>query len=165
MRTSNGSNGHADEHPVNPADVKPAPIRTAFQHFAEATSNVVGSYWAFVVASCLVITWAVTGPYFGYSDSWQLVINTGTTIVTFLMVFIIQNAQNRTARVVELKLNELLRGTAGARTGFVDLDHMSDDELECVREEFVRLRERFAPLLEDDIGHIDRELNARRKRH
>jgi len=140
-------------------------VRAAFQHFAETTSNVVGSYWAFIAASLLVVIWGVTGPYFAYSDSWQLVINTGTTIVTFLMVFLIQNAQNRSARVVELKLDELLRGTDGARTGFVGLDHMTDEELECVREEFVRLREKFAPLVEDDIGHIDRELDARRKRH
>ena len=165
MKKSRKSNGRAGGRPANPADAKPSAVRAAFQHFAETTSNVVGSYWAFIAASLLVVTWGVTGPYFAYSDSWQLVINTGTTIVTFLMVFLIQNAQNRSARVVELKLDELLRGTDGARTGFVGLDHMTDEELECVREEFVRLREKFAPLVEDDIGHIDRELDARRKRH
>jgi len=165
MKKSRKSSGRAGGRPANPADAKPSPVRAAFQHFAETTSNVVGSYWAFIAASLLVVTWGVTGPYFAYSDSWQLVINTGTTIVTFLMVFLIQNAQNRSARVVELKLDELLRGTDGARTGFVGLDHMTDEELECVREEFVRLREKFAPLVEDDIGHIDRELDARRKRH
>ena len=165
MKKPRKSNGRAGGRPANPADAKPSPVRAAFQHFAETTSNVVGSYWAFIAASLLVVIWGVTGPYFAYSDSWQLVINTGTTIVTFLMVFLIQNAQNRSARVVELKLDELLRGTDGARTGFVGLDHMTDEELECVREEFVRLREKFAPLVEDDIGHIDRELDARRKRH
>ena len=84
--------------------------------------------------------WALTGPYFNYSDTWQLFINTGTTIVTFLMVFLIQNTQNRETRIVALKLDELLRGVEGARTGLVELDHMSDDDLELVRQEFARLR-------------------------
>lgn len=113
----------------------------------------------------MVLAWAVTGPFFDYSDTWQLVINTGTTIVTFLMVFLIQNAQNRSARVVELKLDELLRGTEGARTSFVELDHMTDDELECVRDEFMRLRDKFAPLVDDDISHIEHELDSRKKKH
>jgi low affinity Fe/Cu permease len=140
-------------------------LRPAFQRFSEGTSNIVGSYWAFILAAGVVAAWGISGPFFDYSDSWQLVVNTGTTIVTFLMVFLIQNAQNRSARVVELKLDELLRGTEGARTSFVNLDHMTDDELECVREEFLRLREKFAPLVDDDIGHIEHELDARKQRH
>ena len=83
-------------------------------------------------ATNTIVVWAMTGRYFNYSDTWQLFINTGTTIVTFLMVFLIQNTQNRETRIVALKLDELLRGVEGARTGLVELDHMSDEDLELV---------------------------------
>ena len=108
---------------------------------------------------------ALTGPYFNYSDTWQLVINTGTTVVTFLMVFLIQNTQNRETRIVGLKLDELLRGVEGARTGMVSLDHMSDKELEEVQREFARMRDKYAPLIDDDLAHVQRELDARQGRH
>lgn len=133
-----------------------------FRRLAEYVAHAVGSYWAFVLALLVVVVWAVSGPLFGFSDTWQLVINTGTTIVTFLMVFLIQNTQNRESRIVMLKLDELLRGVQGARTGFVDLDGMTDDELETVRKEFSRLREKYAPLIDDDIAHVERELSYRR---
>lgn len=136
----------------------------AFRVFAERAATAVGSYWSFVLAIVVVVLWAVTGPFFGYSDTWQLIINTGTTIVTFLMVFLIQNTQNRESRIVALKLDELLRGVEGARTGFIDLDDMPDAELEAVRVEFARLREKYAPLVDDDIAHVDRELDQRRRR-
>ena len=138
-------------------------MRELFRSIARRTANLVGTYWAFCLAVTAVIIWGVTGPYFRYSDTWQLVINTGTTIVTFLMVFLIQNAQNRDARIIELKLDELIRGVEGARTGFVNLDHMSDAELEKVQQEFSRLREKYAPLIDDDLRHVDREIRARRK--
>jgi low affinity Fe/Cu permease len=96
-------------------------------------------------------------------DTWQLIINTGTTIVTFLMVFLIQNTQNRETRIVTLKLDELLRGVEGARTGFIKLDNMSDEELEAVQVEFARLREKYALLVDDDLAHVERELSHRRK--
>jgi len=108
--------------------------------------------------------WALTGPYFNYSDTWQLFINTGTTIVTFLMVFLIQNTQNRETRIVALKLDELLRGVEGARTGLVELDHMSDEDLERVRQEFARMRDKYAPLVDDDLAHVERVLKARKRR-
>ena len=95
----------------------------------------------------------LTGPYFKYSDTRQLFINTGTTIVTFLMVFLIQNTQNRETRIVTLKLDELLCGVEGARTGVVKLDHISDEELEIVQQEFTRLRDKYAPLIDDDLAH------------
>jgi low affinity Fe/Cu permease len=104
------------------------------------------------------------GAYFKYSDTWQLFINTGTTIVTFLMVFLIQNTQNRETRIVTLKLDELLRGVEGARTGLVKLDHMTDKELEIVQQEFTRLRDKYAPLIDDDLAHVQRELEARKRR-
>ena len=138
-------------------------MQEAFRVFAEKAAHTAGTHWAFLLAVITVLVWGVTGPFFGYSDTWQLVINTGTTIITFLMVFLIQNSQNRDARVMALKLDELLRGVEGARTGFVDLDEMSDEALEQVQKEFARLREQYAPLIEDDLAHVERELKSRRK--
>lgn len=134
-----------------------------FRRFSEGAAHAVGSYWAFMGACAVVLGWALSGSYFGYSDTWQLFINTGTTIVTFLMVFLIQNTQNRDARVVSLKLDELLRAVDGARTALVELDHMSDEDLERVQQEFVRLREKYAPLVDDDLAHVERALRARTK--
>jgi low affinity Fe/Cu permease len=133
-----------------------------FRRFSEAASQVVGSSWAFLAACLTVMTWAATGHYFAYSDTWQLFINTGTTIVTFLMVFLIQSTQNREARIVTLKLDELLRSVEGARTGLVELDHMSDEELTAVQNEFTRLQERFSPLLDDGLAHVERTLRKRK---
>lgn len=96
---------------------------------------------AFLTAVLVIVGWAGTGPLFGYSDTWQLVINTGTTIVTFLMVFLIQNAQNRDSKAIHLKLNELLKGTKGARNKFVDAEEMSDEELETLHVEFTKIHE------------------------
>ena len=117
-------------------------INDLFRKFAQQTSNLVGSPWAFMAAAGVIVLWAVTGPLFGFSDTWQLVINTGTTIVTFLMVFLIQNTQNRDAKSLHLKLDELLRGTRGARTGLVGLEDLNDAELEELQQEFVRIRDR-----------------------
>jgi low affinity Fe/Cu permease len=141
---------------------KTSHMQEIFRKFAEATASVVGSYWSFLLALSVVLVWAVTGPIFGYSDTWQLIINTGTTIVTFLMVFLIQNTQNRDSRVVGLKLDELLRAMKGARTGMVALDHMSDEELEAVQNEFTRLCGKYGTLLDDDLDHVRREIRERR---
>jgi low affinity Fe/Cu permease len=140
-------------------------MRDLFRRWAERTAHAVGSPWAFLLAILTIAVWALTGPYFKYSDTWQLIINTGTTIVTFLMVFLIQNTQNRETRIVSLKLDELLRGVEGARTGMVQLDHMSDDELEHVQAEFTRLRDKYAPLVDDDLAVIAREMEARKARN
>jgi low affinity Fe/Cu permease len=113
-----------------------------FHRIAQKTSNAVGSAWAFIVAIVIIIAWGVSGPLFGFSDTWQLVINTGTTIVTFLMVFLIQNTQNRDAKVIHLKLDELIRATRSARNHLVDLEDLSDDEIRKLELEFQRLRER-----------------------
>ena len=139
-------------------------MKEVFRRLAEKTAHAVGSYWAFLIALLTIVLWALTGPYFNYSDAWQLFINTGTTIVTFLMVFLIQNTQNRETRIVALKLDELLRGVEGARTGLVELDHMSDEDLERVRQEFARLRDKYAPLVDDDLAHVELELKARKRR-
>ena len=118
-------------------------MKDLFRKFAQAISHAVGSPWAFIIATLIIVVWAVTGPLFGYSDTWQLVINTGTTIITFLMVFLIQNTQNRDAKAIHLKLDELLKGVTGARTGMVDLEDMSDEELEKLHKEFKRLHDRL----------------------
>jgi len=115
-------------------------LNEVFRKFAQRTSEWTGSAWAFVLAVMIILIWAVTGPMFGFSDTWQLVINTGTTIVTFLMVFLIQNTQNRDAKAMHLKLDELLRGVEGARTGMVDLEHWTDEELERLQAQFQRIR-------------------------
>jgi len=97
---------------------------------------------AFVFAVGIVATWLVTGPQFAYSDTWQLVINTGTSIVTFLMVFLIQHTQNRDTQTVHLKLDELIHGVQGARNSLIDLEKLSDPELEVLQQQFERLRKR-----------------------
>jgi low affinity Fe/Cu permease len=116
-------------------------MREAFRKFAAATSRVVGSPWIFVLAVLVIIAWGVSGPLFGYSDTWQLAINTTTTIVTFLMVFLIQNTQNRDSEAIHLKLDELIRAVTTARTSMVDLEELSDEQLGRLRDEFKQLRE------------------------
>jgi len=135
-----------------------------FRRMAEYTAYLMGTHWAFFVALSVVMIWAVTGPYFSYSDTWQLVINTGTTVITFLMVFLIQSTQNRETRIVRLKLDELLRGVEGARTGFINLEHMTEKELEHVEREFSRLQEKYSELVDDDLEHVRHALRSRRRR-
>jgi low affinity Fe/Cu permease len=117
-------------------------IRDAFGVFARKTSTVLGSAWVFVCAILIIVVWAMTGPTFHYSDTWQLIINTGTTIVTFLMVFLIQNTQNRDAKAVHLKLDELIRALGPARNKLVDLEKLSDDELKKLEQEFEKTRKK-----------------------
>ena len=112
-----------------------------FRHVALLTASIVGSHWAFLAALLVVIAWAATGPVFHFSDTWQLVINTGTTIVTFLMVFLIQASQNRDSKAIQLKLDELIRITK-ARNAFADLEDADDEELDAYEREFERLRRR-----------------------
>ncbi len=111
-----------------------------FRRLSVRVSALVGSHWAFLVALLVVAGWAVTGPLFHYSDTWQLVINTGTTIVTFLMVFLIQATQNRDAKAVQLKLDELIRAQQRARNVFADLENASEEELREFAAEFKALR-------------------------
>ncbi|MGH7626634.1 MAG: low affinity iron permease family protein [Gemmatimonadaceae bacterium] len=111
-----------------------------FRRFAQTTAKGVGSSAAFITAVIVVVAWAAMGPMFRYSDTWQLVINTGTTIITFLVVFLIQNTQNREGQALQLKLDELLRSVTTARTGLVGLEDLSDEELAHLQEQFLRLR-------------------------
>jgi low affinity Fe/Cu permease len=117
-------------------------VRDAFRVFARSASEVLGTAWMFVLAIITIVIWAATGHLFHYSDTWQLVINTGTTIVTFLMVFLIQNTQNRDSKAVHLKLDELIRAAEGARNRLVDLENLSDDDLRKLEREFGRVRRR-----------------------
>lgn len=113
-----------------------------FRRFARRTAALMGSPWSFIASFGVILLWAVTGPLFSFSDTWQLVINTGTTVATFLMVFLIQNTQNRDAMAIHLKLDELLRGVQDARTGMVNLEDLPDAELARLQEQFARLQER-----------------------
>jgi low affinity Fe/Cu permease len=108
-------------------------MRKFFNLFATKTSTAAGQPMTFMIALGIIIVWAVTGPMFGYSDTWQLIINTGTTIVTFLMVFLIQNSQNRDAAAMQAKLDELLRAVDKAREQFIGIEHLTDEQIELVR--------------------------------
>ena len=129
-------------HPLAPEKANCSSLRRGFRVCAHWLSQAVGSPGAFLLALSIVVVWAVLGPVFHFSDTWQLVINTGTTIITFLMVFLIQNTQNRDTKALHLKLDELLRGVAGARTSLVDLEDLSDEELDRLQREFERIRGR-----------------------
>ena len=113
-------------------------MREHFRKFAQSTSQFVGTPWTFALACLVIVAWAACGPMFHFSDTWQLVINTGTTIVTFLMVFLIQSTQNRDTRAVHLKLDELIRALKGARNKLVNLEAMTDEELDKLQAEFER---------------------------
>jgi low affinity Fe/Cu permease len=111
-----------------------------FGRFAASTSGWLGSKWAFAGAGMVIVIWAVVGPVFRFSDTWQLVINTGTTIVTFLMVFLIQNTQNRDARAINLKLNELIRAIDKARDQMMDIENLSDLELDELQANYEKIK-------------------------
>src|SRR5438876_8462657 len=117
-------------------------VRYAFRIFAHQSSIVLGSAWAFAGAVLVILVWVLTGPTFHFSDTWQLVINTATTVVTFLMVFLIQNTQNRDTKAVQLKLDELIRAIKIARNELVDLENLSDDELKKLEKQFQDLRQK-----------------------
>ncbi len=117
-------------------------VSDAFRCFAQRASVLLGSAWAFCGAVLVIVVWLVTGPTFHFSDTWQLIINTATTVVTFLMVFLIQNTQNRDAKAMHLKLDELIRAVKGARNQLVDLENLSDDDLKKLEQQFQALRQR-----------------------
>src|SRR5581483_3854692 len=117
-------------------------MKEAFRKFSRGAAVALGSPWAFALAFVISVLWAVTGPSFHYSDAWQLIANTVTNVVTFLMVFIIQSSQNRDSTAMQLKLDELLRAIEGARTGLVNLESLSDEDLDQLQREFERLGKR-----------------------
>lgn len=117
-------------------------MRERFSHFSLWASKVLGSPYAFLTAVALISLWIASGPLFGFSDSWQLVVNTGTTIITFLSVFLIQNTQNREAVAMQLKLDELIRALGKANNGMIDLEDLSEEELEKLRKDFRNFRKK-----------------------
>jgi len=123
-------------------------MNNTFRKFAGKISTLTGSPWAFMIAVLIILLWAISRPIFHFSDTWQLVINTGTTIVTFIMVFLIQNTQNRDATAIHLKLDELIRAVKEARNSMVDLEDVSDEELEKLRRQFQELREQQGGVIE-----------------
>src|SRR5881409_257445 len=117
-------------------------VSDAFRIIARRSSTVLGSAWAFAGALLVILVWVLTGPTFHFSDTWQLIINTATTVITFLMVYLIQNTQNRDAKAVHLKLDEMIRALKGARNQLVDLEDLSDEDLKKLEEQFQRLRKK-----------------------
>ncbi|WP_260740547.1 low affinity iron permease family protein [Tunturiibacter lichenicola] len=123
-----------------PIEIKTRTTNDWFGRFAARASGWLGSKWAFAGAGLVIVIWGTTGPVFHYSDTWQLVINTGTTIITFLMVFLIQNTQNRDARAINLKLNELIHAVDKARDQMIDIENLSDLELDELQIRYEKLR-------------------------
>ena len=136
-------------------------MKEAFRKFSIAAANALGAPWMFIANVLLIIIWAGAGPFFDYSDTWQLVINTATTVFTYLAVFLIQNTQNRDALAIHLKLDELIKGVSGARTRLVNLESLTDEELNALQEEFTRLRTKHTPGHVDKIEALEEEKSAR----
>jgi low affinity Fe/Cu permease len=126
-----------------PLEVQTRTTNDAFGKFAASASGWLGSKWAFAGAGMVIVIWAAVGPIFHFSDTWQLVINTGTTIVTFLMVFLIQNTQNRDARAINLKLNELIRAIDKARNQMIDIENLSDLELDELHTNYENIKSEY----------------------
>ena len=140
--------------------MRPTKSSSRFVRFAKATARVTGRPATFALAVGVILVWLITGPLFHFSDTWQLVINTGTTIVTFLMVFLIQNTQNRDAEAVQAKLDELIRVTEGAHNALLDLEELDDKELDRIRAQYEQLAERARADLRrggKDIGQPEAE--------
>jgi len=132
-------------------------LKDAFARIAEKASQATGSFWAFCLALTVIIVWALTGPLFGFSETWQLIINTGTTIVTFLMVFLIQHAQNKENRALQLKLNELIAATRGASNRLIDVEDLSEHEIEALYHRYQKLAKSAHRLKPGAVTSIDRE--------
>jgi low affinity Fe/Cu permease len=137
--------------------MKSSKTTSIFTRFAKATSRAVGQPMAFAIATGALLIWAISGPLFGFSDTWQLVINTGTTIVTFLMVFLIQNTQNRDAEAIHVKLDELIRSHKTAHNALLDLEDLEEEELD-------RIRSSYEELAAKARGEIKRRKPARAKK-
>jgi len=123
-------------------------MNQAFRKFSIFAANALGSSWMFITNVLLILLWLAVGPFFHYSDTWQLFVNTATTVFTYLAVFLIQNTQNRDALAIHLKLDELIKGVSGARTHLVNLENLNDEELMALQKEFTRLRKRTSKAIE-----------------
>ena len=139
--------------------MRPPKSKSWFTRFAKWTSRVTGRPVTFLIAVLVILAWVITGPLFKFSDTWQLVINTGTTIVTFLMVFLIQNTQNRDSEATQIKLDELIRAIKGAHNALLDLEELEDEHLDRIRDHYERIAERAradlkAGLLDTDAPEV-----------
>lgn len=133
-------------------------LRSTFSQFARTVANVIGTPFAFALALAIIISWAALGPAFGFSETWQLIINTGTTIITFLVVFVIQATQNRDSKALHLKLDELIHVISRARDRLIDAEDLPDEELDRLQAEFKRLREPGQPLTQaHPLADLSRE--------
>jgi low affinity Fe/Cu permease len=121
--------------------MRPTKSNSWFSRFAKLTARITGKPVTFMIAVSVIVVWAITGPIFGFSDTWQLVINTGTTIITFLMVFLIQNTQNRDSEAMQVKLDELIRATQGAQNALLDLEELEEDELDRIKAGYEEIAE------------------------
>lgn len=137
-------------------------MKEAFRKFANRISYATGTAMAFVVAVLVIVVWGITGPAFHFSDTWQLVINTGTTIVTFLMVFLIQNTQNRDSKAMQLKLDELIRASGPARSELIDLEDLTDEELAMLDTEFREMHEK--QVASDVMMKLHKKIDAEKQR-
>jgi low affinity Fe/Cu permease len=133
-------------------------VRRAFGHVAHRAAHATGQWWAFTLALFVILAWLVTGPLFGFSDTWQLFINTGTTIVTFLMVFLIQHTQNKDTIALQMKLNELIAAQEGASNRLIDIEDLGDEELEALHERFRALARDSQKLHERAATSVEREI-------
>jgi low affinity Fe/Cu permease len=122
--------------------MRPTRSKSWFSRFAKATSRYAGKPATFMIVVLMIVAWAIAGPFFGFSDTWQLFINTGTTIITFLMVFLIQNTQNRDAEAMQVKLDELIRVTKDAQNALLDLEELEEEELDVIRDRYEKIAER-----------------------
>jgi low affinity Fe/Cu permease len=136
--------------------MRPTKSTSGFTQFAKWTAHMTGRPIAFGFAAAVIAVWAVTGPIFHYSDTWQLVINTSTTIVTFLMVFLIQNTQNRDSEAIQVKLDELIRATAGCHNALLDLEELEDKELDRMKAAYVKLANQAREVMR--LGQTDTDV-------
>jgi low affinity Fe/Cu permease len=130
-------------------------MNNVFRKFSVFAANALGSSWMFITNVILLAIWLAAGPFFHYSDTWQLFVNTATTVFTYLAVFLIQNTQNRDALAIHLKLDELIKGVSGARTHLVNLENLTDEELNDLQEEFTKLRKRSRAIEEQAAAAND----------
>jgi len=135
--------------------VRPTHSKAWFTRFAKWTAKATGRPMTFTIAVAVIIVWAATGPVFGFSDTWQLIINTATTIITFLMVFLIQNTQNRDAEAIQVKLDELIRLSKGGHNVLLDLEELEDDELDRIRATYCKIAEEAREKLRRGLGDTD----------
>ena len=134
-----------------------------FRKFSHRSAEIVGSSWAFLIAALTIVIWFITGPMFNFSDTWQLVINTGTTIITFLMVFLIQNTQNRDAKAMHLKLDELIRSNSKARNALIDVEDLNDDQVQEIQKSFQHLHKSENPGVRDFANQLQNKLDKKDK--